>query len=323
MTKVSIIVPAYNVEKYIARCIDSLLSQTLTDIEIIIINDGSTDKTDEIINSYLPEDRIKYFKRTNHGIGNTRNFGLKEASGEYIGFVDSDDYVEDNMFEELYKKANMEDLDLVVCDFYRNFEETQALMIEKILGFEDGITSLKKSPQLINLINLSPWNKLYKKNMINVLEENFCESLKYEDTPFVIRMIDKANKIGKVDLPLYHYAVHKNSETTVIDKRVFDLFSIFDIIRLEHANKDYLQDELNYFIVQRLSDYNIQQRNQKDKFLREKFIDMSFAYLSENVENYKQNKYYKDLSLLKRIIEKNIVITKLYCNIYAWLKNRN
>ena len=87
MIKVSVIVPVYNGEKYIARCIDSLLKQTLKEIEIIIINDGSVDKTDEIINSYLPDERIKYFKRTNHGIGSTRNFGLKQASGEYIGLL--------------------------------------------------------------------------------------------------------------------------------------------------------------------------------------------------------------------------------------------
>lgn len=322
MTKVSIIVPAYNVEKYIGRCIESLLNQTLKEIEIVLINDGSTDKTDEIINSYLSDKRIKYFKRTNHGIGATRNFGLKEATGEYIGFVDGDDYIEHNMFELLYEKACSDSLDLVVCDFYRDFEETNSSCIEKIYGLEDG-TNLRKSPNLINLINLSPWNKLYKKNMINVDDENFPETLKYEDTPFVMRMIDKAESIGKVDLPLYHYMIHKNSETTVMDKRVFDIFSIFDILRKEHINKPYLKEELDYLTIQRLSDYNIQQRNQKDKTLRKKFINQSFDYMKLNVPNYKRSRYYKDRFFLKRIIEKNIVITKLYCNIYAWLKYRN
>lgn len=220
MIKVSIIVPAYNAEHYIARCIDSLLNQTLKEIEIIVINDGSTDRTDEIINTYLHDSRIKYFKRTNHGIGNTRNFGLKQAVGEYIGFVDADDYVEYNMYDILYKRAKSENLDLVLCDFYRNFEETNTFLVEKINGFQNNNTNLKKSPNLLNLINLSPWNKIYKKNMINVMEENFPEKLKYEDTPFVIRMLTKADNIGKVELPLYHYMIHKNSETTVMDKRV-------------------------------------------------------------------------------------------------------
>lgn len=322
MIKVSVIVPVYNGENYISRCIDSLLKQTLTEIEIIIINDGSTDKTDEIINSYLSDERIKYFKRTNYGIGNTRNFGIKQACGEYIGFVDSDDFVEYNMFEKLYDKITHDKLDLVVCDFYRDFEETKSSIVEHINGFDNGITNLNESPNLVNLVNLSPWNKLYRKDIIDENEENFPEKLKYEDAPFVMRMMSRAKKIGKVDSPLYHYMIHKNSETTVVDKRVFDIFLIFDLIRSEHYDKFYLQEQLDYLIVQRLSDYNIQQRNQKDKILRNKFIDMSFKYLKENVKDYKQNKYYKALPLLKRIIEKNIIMTKLYCNIYALIKYR-
>lgn len=322
MIKVSVIVPVYNGEKYIARCIDSLLKQTLKEIEIIIINDGSTDKTDEIINSYLPDERIKYFKRTNHGIGSTRNFGLKQASGEYIGFVDGDDFIEHNMYEELYDKAYRESLDIVVCDYYRDFEESNTSIVDHVNGFYCDIINLKELPNLVNIVNLSPWNKLYKRDMINIDEENFPEKLKYEDAPFVMRMMTRAEKIGKVDLPLYHYMIHKNSETTVIDKRVFDIFSIISLIRNEHYNKQYLQEPLDYLTVQRLSDYNIQQRNQRDKELRNKFIDMSFKYIKENVKDYKKNKYYKDLSFLKRIIEKNIVITKLYCNIYAWIKYR-
>lgn len=322
MIKVSVIVPVYNGEKYIAKCIESLLKQTLKEIEIIIINDGSTDKTDEIINSYLPDGRVKYLKKTNHGIGSTRNFGLKQSSGEYIGFVDGDDFVEHNMYELLYDKASKESLDMVVCDYYRDFEETNTSIIDHISGFNHGVINLKESPNLVNIVNLSPWNKIYKRDMININEENFPEKLKYEDAPFVMRMMSRAEKIGKIDSPLYHYMIHKNSETTVIDKRVFDIFLVIDLIRSEHYDKSYLQESLNYLTVQRLSDYNIQQRNQCDKRLRNKFIDMSFKYMKENVNNYKKNKYYKDLPFLKRIIEKNIIITKLYCNIYAWIKHR-
>lgn len=322
MIKVSIIVPCYNVEKYIDRCLKTLINQTLNEIEIILVNDGSTDKTEAIIKNYLDDDRIKYFKRTNHGIGNTRNFGLKEATGEYIGFVDSDDYIELNMFEKLYNKAKEESLELVVCDFYRNFEQNNKEVIEKINGINKK-TNLKETPNLINKVNLSPWNKIYKKELINIKEENFIETLKYEDAPFVINMLDKAKSIGKVDLPLYHYAIHKNSETTIMNEKVFDIISIFKIIIAKHGNKQYLKDELEYLLVQRLSDYNIQQRNQKDKKLREKFISESFEYIKSIVPNYKQHRYYKELSLPKRIIEKNISIAKFYCNIYALLRSRN
>ena len=100
MVKVSVIVPIYNSEKYLKRCIDSLVNQTLTEMEFILINDGSTDGSDSIINSYS-DSRIKYFKRSNHGIGATRNFGIEHSSGDFIGFLDSDDYVEPDMFEKL------------------------------------------------------------------------------------------------------------------------------------------------------------------------------------------------------------------------------
>ena len=321
MIKVSIIVPCYNVENYIDRCISSLINQTLKEIEIILINDGSTDKTEEIIKKYLKDSRIKYFNRTNHGIGNTRNFGLKQAVGEYIGFVDSDDYIELNMFELLYQKAKEDSLDIVVCDFYRNFEETKIEIIDYIEGIKE-ITNLKENPVLLNKINLSPWNKLYKKDLININKENFMEKLKYEDAPFVINMLVKANTIGKIDKPLYHYAIHQNSETTIMNEKVFDLFEIFDVILEEHKNKEYLKDELDYLIVQRFSDYSIQQRNQKNKKLREEFIDMAFEYMRKNTRNYRKNKYYKNISLPKRIIEKNKTIAKLYCNIYAYIKIR-
>ncbi len=320
MTKVSVIVPVYNVGKYIDRCMDSLINQTLDDIEIIIINDGATDNSEEIIKKYNSS-KIKYFKRTNHGIGNTRNFGLKQASGEYIGFVDSDDYIEKNMYEKLYNKAQSDDLDLVICDFFRDFEETNTSTIEHIKGLEDGYTNLKKSSDLINTVNLSPWNKLYKRELIDTSIDKFPENLKYEDTPFVFKMLDKASKIGKVDIPLYHYMIHKNSETTIMDKRVFDIFEIFNIILKENGHKEYLRSSLEYLLVERLTNYNIQQRNQKDKNLREKFIDMSFDYLNRNCKDFKKNKYYKKHNFFRRSLEKNIYLTKLYCNLYAVLHN--
>lgn len=318
MKKVSVIVPAYNVEKYIDRCIESLLKQTLDDIEFIIINDGSTDNTLKKINKYLPNDKIRLYDRSNHGIGSTRNYGLNLAHGEYIGFVDSDDYIEPDMFEKLYNKVKQDDLDMAVCDYYKNFEETNKSVIDIISDMDvRKIYNLKDNPYLFNQINLSPWNKLYKKDLINLNIENFSETLKYEDVPFVVRMLLTASSIGKVNVPLYHYVIHKNSETTVMNEKVFDLFEIFDILLREHSNKEYIKDELDYLIVQRLSDYNIQQRNQKNRKIRNKFIDESFLYLEKNIPNYKNNLYYKKISIFKRIIEKNKCITKIYCSLYA------
>ena len=116
MADISIIVPIYNAEKYLNKCIDSLVNQTKKELEFILVNDGSTDLSEDIIKSYKDK-RIKYFKNKNQGIGKTRNFGIDKATGKYLMFLDSDDYLDINACEKLYNKAIKEKSDLVVFDF--------------------------------------------------------------------------------------------------------------------------------------------------------------------------------------------------------------
>ena len=118
MADISIIVPIYNAEKYIEKCLDSLVKQTKKELEFILVNDGSTDKTEKIIEKYKDK-RIKYYKNKNQGIGKTRNFGISKATGKYMMFLDSDDYLDTTACEKLYRKAIFDKLDMVVFDFYR------------------------------------------------------------------------------------------------------------------------------------------------------------------------------------------------------------
>ena len=120
VTKVSIIVPVYNVEKYIDKCLDSLVNQTLKDIQIIIVNDGSKDDSIKIIKEYQEKygNKIKYLEKENGGLSDARNYGIPYAEGEYIAFLDSDDYIEKNAYEEMYNIAKKEEADMVECDFY-------------------------------------------------------------------------------------------------------------------------------------------------------------------------------------------------------------
>ena len=143
MIKVSLIVPVYNTDKYLKKCLDSLLNQTLKDIEIIIINDGSKDNSDNIINSYHDK-RIKYFKQENKGIGKTRNLGIKKSQGEYLAFVDSDDYLDSHFCEYLYVKCHNNDCDIAICDYY---EEKDNLKRINFKSFND--TNLKENPEVI------------------------------------------------------------------------------------------------------------------------------------------------------------------------------
>lgn len=311
MPDISIIVPIYNAEKYLNKCIESLINQTKKELEFILVNDGSTDNSEEIIKSYKDK-RIKYFKNENQGIGKTRNFGIEKATGKYIMFVDSDDYIDKNMAKLMFDKAFSNSLDMVVCDYYKviNNENIE----EKLPSFKP--TTLKNSPDLLCGINLSPWNKIYKTSLIKDNNIKFVENLKYEDAPFVIEALDKANKVGKVNKCLNYYVIHGNSETTVRDKRVFDILKIIDKIRKYFKDKDYIKESLDKLTVRIITNYTIQQRVQKDKKIGMQFIEESFKYLKQEVPDYKNNKYYQNRSLLKRVIEKNKILTKAYVYLY-------
>lgn len=310
---ISIIIPCYNAEKTIKRCLESVISQTYKNIEIVIINDGSTDKTDSIIKKYINDSRIKYYNRNNHGIGKTRNFGIKEATGEYITFLDSDDYLPNDAIDNLYNLAQKNKLDLVVSDYY---VDNKNIKSEKIKSFP--ITNIKNNPNLIFDINLAPWNKLYKKELIENIK--FEENLKYEDAPFVIQSIIKAKKIGKLDKETYYYVINSNSETTIRDERIFDIFKILDIIGNLVENKKELTEAYKTLCVRIVCNYNIQQRYQKKIKVANRFINEGFSFMKTIDSKYKHNVYFKSRSKAKAWIEKNKFLTKLYCFIYISLR---
>ena len=314
--KVSVIVPVYNTEKYLKNCIDSLLKQNFDDYEIIVINDLSPGNAEEIIKSYNDK-KIVYIKnKTNKGIGYNRNLGIKKAKGEYVCFIDSDDYVKEDFISKMYNYSKENNLDLCVCDYVNVDEEGNKLKEFNLSDF--CITNYEENNKILCEINLAPWNKLYKKDMLVKNKIEFSETLKYEDLSFVALSIKNSKKIGKINEQLNYYTIHNNSETTTRDKRVFDIFKQLDIVRNEYKSGKYL-DELTVSV---LLNYTIQQRYQIDKDTQSKFIDDAFKYLNDNNIDYKHSEYIKNRSFLKRLIEKNKFITKIYCKIYRMLKTR-
>lgn len=313
MTDISIIVPIYNAEKYLHKCIKSLLNQTKKELEFILINDGSTDNSEQIIKKYKDK-RIKYFKNKNQGIGKTRNFGIDKATGKYIMFLDSDDYLREDACKILYDKAEEEKLDLVICNFYRVEEE--ANLEEKITIPEFKNTTLKEKKDLLLNVNLAPWNKLYKSELIKKNNIKFVENLKYEDAPFVIEAMDKAKSIGQVTEYLNYYIIHKNSETTIRDEKIFDIIEITDKIRKYFSKRKEYTETIDKLTVRILTNYTIQQRMQQNKEIGMQFIDKAFQYMKENIPDYKNNKYYENRSLLKKSIEKSKLLSKVYCKYY-------
>ena len=192
MVKISAIVPVYNVEKYLKECLDSIINQTLTDIEIICINDGSTDNSLKILNEYAEKDkRVKIFTQKNQGLSIARNNGMKYAKGEYISFIDSDDYIELNTFEKLYDKATRDDLDILMFKSFVYDEQKQKINefdayhdLEVFDKFIKNIFCHLDTKEFTHRISVTSWSKIYKTDFLKSNEINFPEKLLFEDNAF-------------------------------------------------------------------------------------------------------------------------------------------
>ena len=311
MKKISIIVPVYNVEQYLKKCLDSLVNQTLDSIEIIVINDGSLDNSKEIIKRYQKKynDKIVFIDNKNQGIGKTRNEGIKKARGEYLAFVDSDDYVDINMYKNYYEFAKENNLDIVTGDYIKVKKKE---ILFKTLYFN--ISNINKNPELLIKLDYGPCNKIFKRDIVlnnNIL---FEENLKYEDMPFLAKALYNANKIGHINKSYYHYCIRSKSETTTVNKRNIEFFDIINIIN--NYYKDSFKEEIEGLNAIKITDYMIWQRYQKDKVLQKEFINKGYEFLNNNFNNWKKNKYYKKINLLKRIVMNNKFILNVYCKVY-------
>lgn len=218
--KVSIIVPIYNVEKYLRECIDSIVNQTLKEIQIILVDDGSPDGCPAICDEYAAKDnRIKVIHKQNGGYGSAINRGLLEASGEYVGIIESDDYADLRMYELMYNKIIEKEAEVVVCDFFYLDDSENKVMrryiYDKNVYFdENNCFNIHTSPSIINK-KAFPWNKLYKKeflvkNKIRMKEDRGS----YEDQPWNAEVLSKAKIITYTNIPLLFYRLDSNASST-------------------------------------------------------------------------------------------------------------
>ncbi|MCR5147051.1 MAG: glycosyltransferase [Clostridia bacterium] len=221
MPKVSVIVPVYNVEKYIDKCLQSLVNQTLQDIEIIIVNDGSTDGSEQIINGYLEcySDKIKYVTKSNGGLSDARNYGLKYATGEYIAFLDSDDYVDYTMYEKMYNKAIEENCDYVECDFIWKYPDKEVQ--------DCGFIYIDKHEMLANA-RVVAWNKLIKRDLLERANIQFPKGLRYEDVEFFYKLIPYIKRFDFVKEYLICYVQRGNSIVNTQNERTKEIFTVLD-----------------------------------------------------------------------------------------------
>ena len=296
MPKVSVIVPIYNVEKYLEKCINSLLSQTLEDIQIILVNDGSKDNSGNIAREYEKnnKNRIIYVEKENGGLSDARNHGLKYATGDFIAFLDSDDYIEKNAYEEMYNKAIEENADYVECDFIWEFPNK--IRVDKQYPY-------KNKKEMLSFVRVVAWNKLIKRQLIIDNNLEFPKGLRYEDVEFTYKLIPFINKFAYVDKPFIHYVQREGSIANVQNERTAEIFTVLDnVIEFYKKNNIYekYRDELEYNYARYLLCSSLKRMCKiKDKTIREKLLTESWERLNLNFPNWKENVILKTVNIGK------------------------
>ena len=228
MPRISIIIPFYNAEKYIERCLDSVLAQTFTDFEVICVDDGSKDNTYQILQNYAKkDDRIKAYIQENGGPSAARRNALSKATGKYLMFCDSDDWFEPNMCQTLFEAIEQNDVDVVCCnaqvsDEKDNIQRTDHL--EYYINKQNGIHQI--SNEIIQKTNVLLWNKIWKKSLVDQYQVDFPPCREYDDSCFFMQYMSVAKKIMYLDDKLYNYFRRQDSVMGKVaqkkDKTYFD-----------------------------------------------------------------------------------------------------
>lgn len=208
---ISVIIPIYKVEEYLDECISSIVNQTFSNLEIILVDDGSPDKCPEMCDNWAKKDsRIKVIHKSNRGLSDARNAGLEVASGKYISFVDSDDWIDTHMYEILYKHIKEENADICACGIMACYpNHKQPLNTKCVVGHPEEILSMLYDN---TAYPVSAWNKLYKREMWQ--DFYFPVGKICEDAFTTYLLIDKADKIVQISEPLYNYRIRSNSIMT-------------------------------------------------------------------------------------------------------------
>lgn len=225
MVKVSVIVPVYNGEKYIKACMDSILAQTLKEIEIVIIDDGSKDNTGQMLKDYATKypTLIKVITKDNEGQGKARNVGIDIAKGEFLTFVDADDTIEACMLEKMYITAKKENCDVVVSDYAEITKESKVVK-KSILAINSDI----KRNYIISCAG--PWNKLIRTELLTKNNLYFLEKGIYEDIAMIPLVAIYANNITYIEEPLYHYYIRKGSSMrqTEFNQKLLSIYPVLE-----------------------------------------------------------------------------------------------
>ena len=274
---ISIIIPVYKVEKYLEKCIQSVINQTYENLQIILVDDGSPDNCGKICDEYAKKDhRIEVIHKSNGGLSDARNKGLEMAKGEYIGFVDSDDYIEADMYEVLYNLLKQYNADVSICNFY-----TVSQGKISIKNADNGINEYNRIEILKEIlldknIQSYAWNKLYKKELFD--EIKYPIGKKYEDIGTTFYLLEKCNKVVVTGKSEYYYINRQDSivnnvtESTITDYNEL-IMQRYDYIEenikeLSSYNKDYLKRIL------KIAEKDIKSLNEVGDYTKKKYEEL-------------------------------------------------
>lgn len=303
---ISIIVPVYNVEKYLRKGIESILNQTYKNLEVIIIDDGSTDNSGIICDEYANADkRIHVIHQENKGVARARNAGLKLAGGKYIGFIDPDDYIDEKMFEILYRNIKDKDSDIAICSIYRvETNGVQRLWYqkfdeEKIIEGEDVFKRFAD-----DTFGGMVWNKLFKRDIIR---HYFPDMRSGEDVCWLMKIFLDVQKISYINQPLYFYIKRKES-LTLTDK--IHINGYIEIYKIKNRIFTFISEARGDCIKYFIKEYLLTILGVLEKLIFDKSNKDFVKKLRAEINNYKKYlKYSYDFSFSKKI--------KLYAALYC------
>lgn len=313
MAKISIIVPVFNVEKYIKRCLNSLVNQTLKDIEIIIVNDGSTDNSLKICEEFKQkDDRIKIYSKENEGLGLTRNYGMDRAIGEYIAFLDSDDYIDIDFYENLYKNAKKNDVDVCFAEIKQVDSNNNIKIYDKIPFEEDKVMAKKVLYNILNVKNakykksfmqMCVWRSIYKLSVIKDYNIRFVSEREFisEDIIFNIDFLINANSAAFARNTYYYYCFNGKSLTNTYKEDRF--------------NKDII---LYNEVIRKLNEYN--EYSKLNKYVNNFFLNYIRALIKQEAGNCSPYEYKQKIKRIKEIVNSKPVRKMVKCMQYSTIK---
>lgn len=304
---ISIVVPVYNVEKYMQRNLESLVNQTYENIEILVINDGTPDNSVEIINKYVEKypKKVYLFNKKNGGLSDARNYGLKRAKGKYIVFIDSDDYVEHNMIEELYLSIKKNKSDISICNIIDEYEDNGKTQVYSNYIPVTPCSIYEDKKQMLN--RFAAWNKMFDINLFKKNKLTFDKGFIYEDLRLVLKIYLYANKISYTNKALYHYIIRSGSIMTSanLEKNYNIILAMNNLIEYYQKEKKYkeFKSEIEFLAIDHALIATSVRIIKISKFSElKKNLKSYYDFMEKEFPNYMQNKYINLLNRNKRII---------------------